>query len=84
MNITVTPEVAVLIEQKVSNGQYPSASVMIETALRLLEERDRACSQLRAEIMIGIEQAERGEVRDGKEFFRQMRSQLDDECEMSA
>lgn len=84
MNITITPELAVLIEQKVSNGQYPSASVMIETALRLLEKRDRACSQLRAEIMIGIEQAERGEVRDGEEFFRQLRSQLDDEREMPA
>lgn len=84
MNITITPELAVLIEQKVSNGQYPSASVMVETALRLLEERDHACSQLWAEIMIGMEQAERGEVRDGKEFFHQLRSQLDDEREMPA
>ena len=57
VNIKLAPELEVLVEQKVSSGQYPSAHRVIEAALLLLDERDRQTQQLRTEIMIGIEQS---------------------------
>lgn len=77
MNIKLAPELEVLVEQKVSSGQYPSAHRVVEVALILLDERDRQTQQLRAEIMLGIEQLERGEFCDGEEFLQGLLHELE-------
>ncbi len=41
MNISLTPELEELVNEKVKSGQYQSASEVIGVGLRLLEERDR-------------------------------------------
>jgi Arc/MetJ-type ribon-helix-helix transcriptional regulator len=50
----------------------------VREALRLLEQRElareAALSDLRAKIAVGLEQAKRGELRDGEEVFRELKS----------
>lgn len=41
MNISLTPKLEDLVNQKVQSGLYNSASEVIRSALRLLEEKDR-------------------------------------------
>ncbi len=41
MNISLTPELERLVEEKTAGGRYASASEVVREALRLLEERDR-------------------------------------------
>lgn len=66
MNVSLTPELEQLIHNKVATGLYLSASEVVREALRLLEERDRLQAlrfeEVRKEIQVGIEQADRGEV----------------------
>jgi len=66
MNVSLTPELEQLIHKKVETGMYLSASEVVREALRLLEERDKLQAmkfeEIRKEIQIGIDQANRGEV----------------------
>ena len=66
MNVSLTPELEQLIHKKVDTGLYLSASEVVREALRLLDERDRLHAlkfeELRKEIQVGIDQADRGEV----------------------
>ncbi len=66
MNVALPPEIERLVREKVESGLYPSADEVFREAMRLLEDRDRLramrIEELRKEIAIGIEQADRGEV----------------------
>ena len=66
MNVSLTPELERLIHKKVESGLYLSASEVVRESLRLLEERDKIQAmrfeEVRREIQIGIDQADRGEV----------------------
>ncbi len=66
MNVSLTPTLEELVQQKVATGLYNSASEVIREALRLLEERDEMrkmkLGMLRKEISVGLDQFERGEV----------------------
>ena len=59
MNVSLTPQLEDLVQQKVATGLYGSASEVMREALRLLEERDRVhalrLEELRGEIRKGIE-----------------------------
>lgn len=65
MNISLTPELENLINEKVKSGLYNSASEVIRESLRLLQEQDELRrirrDELRREIMLGVEQIRRGE-----------------------
>ncbi len=80
MNVSLTPELEQLIHKKVETGLYLSASEVVPEALRRLKERDRLqamkVEDLRREIQIGIDQADRGEVAplDVKGTFAKVRS----------
>ena len=65
MNVSLTPELENLINEKVKSGLYNSASEVIRESLRLLQEQDELKrirkDELRREIMLGVEQIRRGE-----------------------
>ncbi len=65
MNISLTPELENLINEKVKSGLYNSPSEVIRESLRLLQEQDMLKqirhNELRREIMLGVEQIRRGE-----------------------
>lgn len=66
MNISLTPELEKLVNDKVASGMYHSASEVIREALRLLKEQDALrefrLHELRKEIAKGMDQSERGQT----------------------
>jgi antitoxin ParD1/3/4 len=67
MDVSLTPDLEELIDQKVKSGLYNSASEVIREGLRLLKEQDELLrlrqEELRREVLKGYEQAQRGESR---------------------
>src|SRR5205085_1884982 len=67
MNVSLTPELERLIQEKVETGMYHSASEVVREALRLLKERDLVqqirLEELRREIQVGLDELDRGEAR---------------------
>ncbi len=65
MNVSLTPELERLVNDKVKSGMYNSASEVIRESLRLLQEQDELKrirrDELRREIMLGVDQIRRGE-----------------------
>ncbi len=65
MNVSLTPELEELINQKVATGMYHSASEVVREGLRLLREHDELkrirTEDLRRDIRVGLEQSKRGE-----------------------
>jgi antitoxin ParD1/3/4 len=65
MNISLTPELEELVNQKVESGMYHSASEVIREGLRLLKDQDELkrirLDELRREIGKGIDSLNRSE-----------------------
>ncbi len=66
MNVSLTPELEQYVNGKVQSGLYHSASEVVREGLRLLREKDevhqKKLQELRRDIQVGIDQAERGQV----------------------
>lgn len=64
MPITISGNREEFVRSLVTGGHYPSEMDVIDEALRLLQERDDLdrLTELRREVAIGIEQADRGEL----------------------
>lgn len=63
MNVSLTPELERLVNEKVESGLYQTASEVVRDALRLLKERDHAREQQRADVQAGFDQLARGEAK---------------------
>lgn len=79
MNVSLTPELERLVNEKVESGLYQTASEVVREALRLLKERDQAREQLRADVQTGFDQLARGEGRfydraSGRELAERIKS----------
>ncbi len=65
MNVSLTPELETLINEKVKSGNYNSASEVVREALRLLKEQDELKlirrEELRREVMKGVT-----DIREGR------------------
>ena len=70
MNVSLTPELENLVNEKVKSGLYNSASEVIREGLRLLQEQDLLKQirrdELRREIMLGVNQLRNGEYTEIK------------------
>jgi antitoxin ParD1/3/4 len=77
MNVSLTPELEKMVEDKVRSGLFNSASEVVRAGLRLLAEEDAVKQMkyeaLKRDIKLGLEQAKRGEVVLGKEAFQRLR-----------
>lgn len=67
MNISLTPELEQLVNDKVKTGLYQTASEVIREGLRLLRERDQRVEALRRDVRAGFEAVERGEFSEHDE-----------------
>jgi antitoxin ParD1/3/4 len=67
MNISLTPELEQLVNDKVKTGLYQTASEVVREGLRLLRERDQRVEALRRDVRAGFEAVERGEFSDYEE-----------------
>lgn len=66
MNIKLIPELQQYVKEKVASGQYDSASHVVAAALLLMKNEEESFTpeeleELRKEVALGIEQADRGE-----------------------
>lgn len=77
MNISLTPELEKIVQDKVNSGLYGNASEVIRAGLRLLVEeeqlRQSRFDQLVKDIKIGFEQSEKGEIVSGPEVFAKIK-----------
>jgi len=62
LSITLPPEMASFIRQKVDSGLYGSNSEIIREAMRGLMERERRLERLDGAIALGLADAEAGRV----------------------
>jgi len=76
MSINLTPEQESLIQTKLQTGKYRSAEEVIEIALQLLEDRDRADAEwlesVREKIDDAIAVSDSTEPIDGETFVNQI------------
>ncbi len=77
MNISLTPELEQMINQKVSSGMYHSPLAVIREALHLLDQQDELqqarLDEMRQQIAAGLEQLKRGEGMPGEQVFEELR-----------
>ena len=80
MNITLKPDQAELIKQKINSGKYNNADEIIAAALQLLEQRDREyqtwVEETREKVDVAIEELKRGEGIDGDIVVAQLKEKL--------
>jgi antitoxin ParD1/3/4 len=73
LSITLPPEMASFIRQKVDSGLYGSNSEIIREALRGLMERERRLERLDGAIALGLADAEAGRVQEIEAVRRELR-----------
>lgn len=80
MNITLKPDQAELIKQKLNSGKYNNPDEIIAEALQLLEQRDREyqtwVEETREKVDVAIEELRRGEGIDGDVVVAQLKEKL--------
>ena len=64
MNVSLTPELEKLVQEKVASGLYQTASEVVREGLRLLKERDDRQTSLREAIQEGLTQLETGKYKE--------------------
>lgn len=66
LNVSLTPQQEARIRDRINSGEYVSASEVVRAALRLLDQQEELrkmkLDELRREVMLGVAQAEAGEV----------------------
>ncbi len=78
MNVSLTPELDQLVQQKVASGLYQTASEVIREGLRLLHERDAMREQqmrnLRQRIDRGLKQLDAGQGLSAEKAWKQIQN----------
>ena len=92
MNVSLTPVLEKMIQEKVASGMYTSASEVVREALRLMAERDRTYREdlevLRKEVLKGLESAKRGKFSSrsideiAEDVFQEFEGKNNDEDEL--
>jgi antitoxin ParD1/3/4 len=60
MNINLTPDSEQYLREQLASGKFPSADEAISEALRRMRDYEQKVEELRREIAVGIDQADRG------------------------
>lgn len=80
MNVSLTPELEKMINNKVNGGRYNTASEVVREGLRLLKQRDdlhdAKLAALRNEVQHGIDDLEAGRYRSGPKVMRELKAGL--------
>jgi antitoxin ParD1/3/4 len=80
MNVSLTPALEKLVQQKVESGRYRSASEVVREALRLMEEHDQIQNlhkdEIRKKIAAGMASLRAGRSVDGEAVFDRLEAEL--------
>lgn len=78
MNIVLKPEQKQFIEAQIASGKYSSVEDVLAEAFRLLEAQEKRyqnwIEETRPQIAVGLEQADRGQLIEGKLAMERLRS----------
>jgi len=81
MNVSIGRDLEEFVQRKVASGDYASASEVVREGLRLLKEKDRLLEArleaMKGEIQKGIDQAEFGQLLDGRDVMKELRATLE-------
>ena len=77
MNITLTSELKQFVIKMMRSGLYQSESEVVSEGLRLLKENEELqtlrLEELKKDILVGIEQADRNELMISDKIFKRLR-----------
>ncbi|MBW4621218.1 MAG: type II toxin-antitoxin system ParD family antitoxin [Cyanosarcina radialis HA8281-LM2] len=80
MALPLTPELEEFVQTQIDSGKYASTDEVIIAGLKLLEERERIYKgrfeELQKDILVGLAEAERGELIDGEQVFQDLQNKL--------
>jgi antitoxin ParD1/3/4 len=80
MQVTLPPELELIVSRQLTSGKYKNAIEVIKTAIELLEKQEDIyqgkLGELQQIALLGWEASQRGEVVDGKIVMKQIRSNL--------
>ena len=80
MEITLTPELERFVADEIADGAFPSSQDLVLALLKLYREKKLAV--MRREIMIGVEQADRGETLPiNEETMAELMAEIDRELD---
>jgi antitoxin ParD1/3/4 len=78
MDISLSPELAKFIDEKVRSGRYKDAREVLDDGLRLLKLRDDTLRSWREQIEQGWAEAQAGDLVDGPKAIAAIRNSLAD------
>jgi antitoxin ParD1/3/4 len=82
VNISLTPDLSAFLQSPVKSGRYQTTSEVVREALRLLQhqerEREESLRQLTTKLRRGAAQADRSELLDGEDVFRELRELIEE------
>ena len=73
MNVSLTPQLESMIQQRVASGRYADASDVVREALRLLDNNERL-QHVRGLLAVGLEQERQGHLID---FTPELEAEID-------
>jgi antitoxin ParD1/3/4 len=80
MQVTLPPELELIVSRQLTSGKYQNAIEVIRTAIELLEQQEDIyqgkLGELQQAAQVGCEASKRGEVVDGSIAMAQIRSNL--------
>jgi antitoxin ParD1/3/4 len=80
MSMRIPEDLRPFVQSELERGRYGSLEELVAEGLRALRDReefiDAHREELRAQIAIGVAQAERGELVDGEEAMERIRREL--------
>lgn len=80
MNISLTPELEKLVQDKVSSGLYTSASEVVRESLRLLNQyenvQQQRLMQLQQEIEVGLKQLNQGQGINADTVYQRLKNKV--------
>lgn len=86
MRISIRPDLAQFVDEKVRTGHYADADAVVNDAVEMLKEQEAAeamsqeeIEELRREVDIGLQEIERGEIVEftGEDIKREGRAALE-------
>jgi len=80
MALRIPPDFERAVLDRVASGRYASVEDVLEACLEALSQTEESPAEemewLRAQVDVGIAEADRGELIPGDEAFRQIRAEL--------
>ena len=80
LRIKLSPDLEDFVTTSIASGRYQSVTEVIQESLRFLEQHEALLEtpvdELRERIAVGVEQADRGELRDGEEVFQELEARF--------